>query len=70
MGPWEKLQLGWLYYSVVNAGQAERHSPSIHPHAGPTRRRPSLSTSLIEAIVTDYTTPLSGGHAWWTTQRG
>ena len=59
MGPWEKLQLGWLDYSVVAEGADRRSAPS-------TRPRPSSSTSRTRPSRTTYTTAYSGTHAWWT----
>ncbi len=56
MGPWEKLQLGWLDYTVAAPGSSEA---TLAP-----------SEALIvdvedRAVVTDFTVP-EGGHAWWT----
>ncbi|HXG26698.1 MAG TPA: immune inhibitor A domain-containing protein [Candidatus Binatia bacterium] len=56
MGPWEKLQLGWLDYTVAAPG------------ASTATLAPS-EASIIDVddrpVVTDYTVP-AGGHAWWT----
>src|SRR5262245_33718819 len=57
MGPWEKLQLGWLDYSVV--GQGEDANVTLDPSAAVIADVPDQS------ITNDYTTP-AGGHAWWT----
>jgi immune inhibitor A len=66
MGPWEKLQLGWLSYSVVSQGQSGSHT--LSPAAVQT-------TGQAQALVIDvpdravqeaYTTPYSGSYAWWT----
>jgi len=57
MGPWERLQLGWLDYSVVNPGESDtfRLAPS------------SAVIADIEdvAVPKTWNTP-AGGHAWWT----
>ena len=58
MGPWEKLQLGWLDYRVVEKGGSGDFS--VDP-----------SEAVIvdvddESITNDYTTPYSGEQAWWT----
>jgi immune inhibitor A len=58
MGPWEKLQLGWLDYSVVNEGEVANFT--LDPSEAVIVDVPD------EAIETTYTTP-DGGHAWWTT---
>jgi immune inhibitor A len=58
MGPWEKLQLGWLDYSVVSEGEA-----------GDFTLAPSEAVIVDvpdEEISTTYTTPYSGTKAWWT----
>jgi immune inhibitor A len=57
MGPWEKLQLGWLDYSVVNPGESDTF-----------RLAPSEAVIVDvddRAVSTDFTVP-AGGHAWWT----
>jgi immune inhibitor A len=56
MGPWEKLQLGWLDYTIAAPGASE---VTLAP-----------SEALIvdvedRAVSTDFTVP-AGGHAWWT----
>ena len=56
MGPWEKLQLGWLDYTVVPEGESAFTL--------------AASDAVIvdvpdEVLSTDYVTP-AGGHAWWT----
>jgi immune inhibitor A len=59
MGPWEKLQLGWLDYSVVSEGE-DLPSTALAPSAAVIVDVPD------EAVVNDYTTAYSGTHAWWT----
>ncbi|HEU5203779.1 MAG TPA: immune inhibitor A domain-containing protein [Candidatus Limnocylindrales bacterium] len=59
MGPWEKLQLGWLDYSVVNEG--ETASTSLDPSEAVIVDVPDL------ALETEYTTPASGEQMWWST---
>jgi immune inhibitor A len=58
MGPWEKLQLGWLDYSVV--GEEEAGTFALAPSAAVIADVPDV------AIETAYTTAYSGTHAWWT----
>jgi immune inhibitor A len=59
MGPWEKLQLGWLDYSVVDEG-ADLASTTLAPSEAVIVDVPDV------ALETDYTTAYSGTHAWWT----
>jgi immune inhibitor A len=59
MGPWEKLQLGWLDYSVVSEGE-DLPSTALAPSAAVIVDVPD------EAVVNAYTTAYSGTHAWWT----
>jgi immune inhibitor A len=66
MGPWEKLQLGWLSYLVVSPGQ--NGSFTLSPAA---RQVDGQAQALIvdvpdQPLATDYTTPYSGSYAWWT----
>jgi immune inhibitor A len=66
MGPWEKLQLGWLSYSVVSQGQGGSYplSPSAVQTAGQAQ---GLVVDVPDqAVVHSYTTPSSGNYAWWT----
>ena len=66
MGPWEKLQLGWLDYSVVDPGQSGSYtlSPAALQADGQDQ---ALVVDVPDAPVTnDYVTPASGTHAWWT----
>ncbi len=58
MGPWEKLQLGWLAYSVLTEGQAETYT--LDPSEAVIVDVPDRS------IETAYTTPASGTSAWWS----
>ncbi|MFF2388047.1 immune inhibitor A domain-containing protein [Agromyces sp. NPDC058104] len=66
MGPWEKLQLGWLDYSVVDPGDADASytlSPAALQAEGQDQ---ALVIDVPDAqITTDYV-DLAGGHAWWT----
>ena len=66
MGPWEKLQLGWLDYDVVSPGQAGEYtlSPAAVQVEGQAQ---ALVVDVPDAgITTEYTTPASGTNAWWT----
>lgn len=66
MGPEEKLYLGWLDYTEVNAGTKGTYTlgPSQHTY---DRADQALKVNLPNSsIAHDYTTPPSGTHAWWT----
>ena len=68
MGPWEKLQLGWLDYSVVNPGTTDA-AFTLSPAA---LQADGQDQALVidvpdEAVENAYTTPASGAKAWWTT---
>jgi len=68
MGPWEKLQLGWLDYSVVNPGTTDAAftlSPAALQTAG--QEQALVIDVPDEAVENAYTTPASGTKAWWTT---
>jgi immune inhibitor A len=58
MGPWEKLQLGWLDYSVVD--EAADGAATLDPSAAVIVDVPD------EAVENTYTSAYSGTHAWWT----
>ena len=45
MGPWEKLQLGWLDYAVVSRGRGRRRSRSARPRC--------RSTDQEQAVIID-----------------
>ena len=65
-GPEEKLFLGWLDYSTVNAGQSGTYtlSPSEQTLSGQDQ---AVKVNLPNSTYTDaYTTPKTGSYAWWT----
>ena len=66
MGPWEKLQLGWLDYAVVDEGQSG--SFTLSPAAlQAAEQEQALVIDVPDAgITSEYVTPSSGTHAWWT----
>jgi immune inhibitor A len=66
MGPWEKLQLGWLDYAVVSPGESGEFtlSPAARQVDG---QEQALVVDVPDAgITTEYTTPASGSYAWWS----
>ena len=66
MGPEEKLYLGWLDYSEVDAGQSGSYT--LNPAQYHVRGKDqAVKINLPDKTVkTDYTTPTSGSNAWWT----
>ncbi|HEU4811949.1 MAG TPA: immune inhibitor A domain-containing protein [Nocardioides sp.] len=66
MGPEEKRFLGWLDYIEVNAGDNGEYTlgPAQHTYDGADQ---ALKVNLPDAEdVKDYTTPPTGGHAWYS----
>ena len=66
MGPWEKMQLGWLDYEVVNKGNDRRID------LGPADRDDKWKPQAVvvnlpdKTVKTDYNTPHSGSYEWWS----
>lgn len=65
MGPWEKLQLGWLDYSVVSPGEGGDFTLSPAALQVDGQDQAVVVDVADQPIKTDYTVP-AGGHAWWT----
>jgi immune inhibitor A len=66
MGPEEKLFLGWLDYTEVNAGESGTFTlgPSQHTYDNADQ---AIKVNLPESSTPfDYTTPVEGTHAWWS----
>src|SRR5665647_439561 len=64
MGPWEKLQLGWLDYKQVNYGANAQVKLGPADRAGKTPQ--AILVNLPDkTIKTDYNTPHSGDFEWW-----
>ena len=66
MGPEEKLFLGWLDYSEVNAGDAGDFllGPSQHTYDGADQ---AIKVNLPDITTTaPYTVPPTGTHAWYS----
>src|SRR5215213_9442757 len=57
MGPWEKLQLGWLDYSVLNQGESDTFR--LDPSA-------AVVVDIDDEAVPELINTPAGGHAWWT----
>ncbi|MEO8510019.1 MAG: immune inhibitor A domain-containing protein [Chloroflexota bacterium] len=65
MGPWEKLQLGWLDYAVVSGNESGDLTLSPAARQVVDQEQAVIIDVPDEAVVNDYTVP-AGGHAWWT----
>ena len=70
MGPWEKLQLGWLDYEQVNSGTDKlvKLGPADRtdgPASTPGTAQAILVNLPDKTVVTDYNTPHSGVSEWW-----
>ncbi|HEX5365227.1 MAG TPA: immune inhibitor A domain-containing protein [Acidimicrobiales bacterium] len=67
LSAWDKLQLGWLSYEVVEPGQDR--TLELGPHEYNTRRPQALITSLPKKRITfDYGRPHSGQRFWWSSK--
>ena len=66
MGPWEKLQLGWLDYAVVSQGDEGTFTLSPAARQATDQEQAVVIDVPDEGIETTYVTPFSGSNAWWT----
>lgn len=66
LGPWEKLQLGWLDYQVVSPGESGEYVLSPAATQVTDQAQAVIVDVPDEAIETTYTAPNSGASAWWT----
>ena len=64
-GPWEKLQLGWLDYSVVSTGEGGTFDLNPANLQVEGQDQAIVIDVPDEAVETNYVSP-NGGHAWWT----
>jgi immune inhibitor A len=66
MGPWEKLQLGWLDYAVVSQGSSGSFTLSPAARQVADQEQAVVVDVPDQDLETEYVTPNSGTHAWWT----
>ena len=71
MGPWEKLQLGWLDYEVAQAATRSTHqlgaSGLAYPEDGESRGSQALIVELPEkTVTTPIHQPAQGENQWWS----
>lgn len=66
MGAWEKLQLGWLDYDLIEQGQTKNIDlgPADRDHA--TTAQAAAVLLPEETLTTEYNTPYSGEYEWWS----
>jgi immune inhibitor A len=65
LGPWEKLQLGWLDYEVTVAGQ--ERTLWLGPHEYNSPRAQALVTVLpLKEVVTELIPPFEGQRSWYS----
>jgi immune inhibitor A len=66
MGPWEKLQLGWLDYKQVNFGTNELVNLGPADRSGTSTAPQAILVNLPnKTVVTDYNSPHSPTTEWW-----
>ena len=66
MDPWSKLQLGWLDYETVVAGQNK--TLNLGPHEYNSAKPQGAVVVLPDKDVTfDYGAPFAGENQWWST---
>ncbi|WP_326596871.1 immune inhibitor A domain-containing protein [Streptomyces sp. NBC_01803] len=71
MGPWEKLQLGWLDYEVARAATRSTHqlgaSSLSYPEGNRDRATQGLIVELPEkTVTTQIHHPAQGAAQWWS----
>ena len=65
LSAWDKLQLGWLDYEVVAAGQ--RRTLDLGPHEYNSERPQAVIVTLPRKTVTEeYGDPAAGERMWWS----
>ena len=66
MGPWEKLQLGWLDHTTIPFGE-DRNIKLGRADLGSAKGEQAAVIPLPErTVVTEHNTPHSGAGEWWT----
>jgi immune inhibitor A len=66
-GAWDKLQLGWLDYEIVAAGQ--NRSVELGPHEYNSKKAQGLVVTLPKKqVVHDLVQPAAGAKSWWSGQ--
>jgi immune inhibitor A len=64
-GAWEKLQLGWLDYEIVKAGQSR--TLNLGPHEYNSAKAQAVVVVLPKkSVVTPLAKPFEGTKSWWS----
>ncbi|MEV6288440.1 immune inhibitor A domain-containing protein [Kribbella sp. NPDC051770] len=64
-GAWEKLQLGWLDYEIVKAGQNK--TVDLGPHEYNSAKAQGLVVTLPKkSVTTPLQPPTAGSKSWWS----
>nr|WP_238355557.1 immune inhibitor A domain-containing protein [Kribbella sandramycini] len=67
LGAWDKLQLGWLDYEIVAAGQ--NRTLELGPHEYNSKKAQGLVVTLPKKSVThELVPPAAGSKTWWSGQ--
>jgi immune inhibitor A len=67
LGPWDKLQLGWLDYEIVLANQAR--TLALGPHEYNSTKPQGVVVVLPKKpVTTQYGAPAEGTKQWWSGQ--
>jgi immune inhibitor A len=66
MGPWEKLQLGWLDYATVAQGSGGSYTLNPAAEQIDGSEQALLVDVPDESVTSDYNTPYSGSYEWWS----
>ena len=66
MGPWEKLQLGWLDYRVVPFGQDMTIKLGPADRVSRTAKQALIVNLPERSVKTEHNTPHSGSAEWWS----
>ncbi|TCC61802.1 M6 family metalloprotease domain-containing protein [Kribbella pittospori] len=65
LNAWDKLQLGWLDYEIVNAGQ--KRTVELGPHEYNSTKAQGLVVTLPKkARVNELVPPAAGSKSWWS----
>ncbi|GAA2722104.1 immune inhibitor A domain-containing protein [Cellulomonas aerilata] len=65
LGPWEKLQLGWLDYEIVAPGQ--KRTLELGPHEYNSDKPQAVAVVLPDKpVVTQLGAPATGERQWWS----
>ena len=66
-GAWDKLQLGWLDYEIVKAGQSK--TLELGPHEYNSAKAQAVVVVLPKKqVVTQLPKPVEGTKSWWSGQ--